>query len=180
MAITVFFIVALQLLFIPPQLTAAVWAEFPSWKFLLNLFTYQLDHNNLQHLLGNYMFMVPYAVYLQYKVGAWRFIYLYFTAGVVAALGQWLAVPFSPGIIGSSGSAFGVFTAATLLFSQQPHKRMEGSLWIGLALAMQIFYVTRFGGGGVGYWAHICGALTGLVIGAFWCAELNVSRRKRR
>lgn len=165
MVTAIIFFTSLGLLFVDPHLTALTWADYPSLKFLINLFTYQLDHNSFNHFLTNFMFMIPYALYLEKRLGSWRFFGFYFGAGLCAALIQAIAIGNSSlVIIGSSGAAFGVFTGACLLFTTKPWQRYLSVVLLTLVILSQFVLALTYGNMGIGYWSHVGGAVGGMLI----------------
>ena len=166
------------LLFVSPHLTALTWSDFPSWKFLLNVFTYQLDHGNLQHFVFNYMFMVPYALFLEKRVGKLNFLFFYFLAGAVSAAVFRLSGAPSVGMIGSSGAAFGVFAGACLAFGTNFWRYWAGLAWLTLVVGLQFFYALNpplFSN--TAYWGHLGGAAAGVLL-AYYFAPRQLSLKK--
>ena len=181
MVIAIFALVSLCLLFVDPNLTALTWSDFPNPKFFVNLLTYQLDHANLPHFVGNYAFMAPYAVYLESKIGRRDFVVFYFIVGIMSAVVFWLSGATAVGLIGSSGSAFGVFTAACLAFNDKEWKRWAGFSWIGIVLGLQFVYATGSFFSNVAYWGHLGGAAAGAVLAYYFvpCLPLAPAPQKK-
>lgn len=153
------------LLFVDPSWTALTWHEFPSEKFFLNLLTYQLDHAHFWHFWGNWTFMAVPALYLEHRIGWKKFLGFYFAAGVMSALVFWMSDQGSLGMIGSSGSAFGVFAGACLAFNNRPWKALAGFLWLGIALCVEFLAAVHANPvTNIAYWGHLGGAAAGAVL----------------
>lgn len=170
MMIFALLLVSLALLPVPLDLIALNFNEMGTWKFVLNMFTHQLGHANLPHLVGNYMFMLPYAIYLEARLGRMNFLAFYFLTGFLAAFSQVLGA-HSSAMIGSSGAAFGVFAGACALFDRSLWQRVTGFLLLGFALMIQFMYATDIMNvlfGGIAYWAHFGGGTAGLALVHFF------------
>lgn len=168
---TVFILMAISvaLLFVPVEFTALLTAEFGTLKFLINIVTHQLAHGGFGHFIGNYMFMVPYAVFLESRLGRNRFLALYFLTGLFAALTQ-IAGAGSGGLIGSSGAAYGIFAAACTVFNKTKWHRLVAFSILGFALVNQFLLATAPMAGlyGVAFWAHFGGGVSGLALMQFF------------
>lgn len=161
--------VSAALLFVDPNITAVHFDTFPNWNFWVALLTYQLDHANLQHFVGNYMFMAPYGIYLERKLGRLNFLLFFLICGVMSAVIFWASTPHSVGMIGSSGSAFGVFTAACLAYNEKAWQRWAGFIWIGVVLGLQLMYAFNPDPWNmVAYWGHLGGAAAGAVLAYYF------------
>jgi len=166
MVVAFLFLISLGLLFVDPNLTAFSWSTFPSFKWLYTLFLHQLDHGNFNHFIGNYLFMFPYAIYLESKIGRLKFLLFYFTVGCMAAGTQVLAsfTGTESHMIGSSGAAFGVALAACMCFNDKLWKRCVSLGMIGVMLALQ-FQASKWQlFSNVAYFAHIGGGIAGIVL----------------
>jgi uncharacterized protein len=174
MVVALFFLIGVFLLkaFSPDQL-ALVWATAGSPRFFLNLITHMFAHANWGHLMGNYMFVLPYALYLEFKVGWKAFVKIWLACGFGAlalyaltlALGE-----FHSGVIGSSGAAFGICTAALWLVDFNRFAKYFCRIVISYHLFMQGFlaYLALTNPlfaffSGIAYAAHLGGALAGIL-----------------
>jgi membrane associated rhomboid family serine protease len=117
--------------------------------------------------MGNYMFMIPYALFLEHKLGRLKFTLFYFACGILAAASQVLG-DAPGGMIGSSGAAFGVFAGACAMFDRTFVERCLAFLLLGLAVMQQFEMATSDFGASVAYWAHFGGALGGLALVHFF------------
>jgi membrane associated rhomboid family serine protease len=148
-------------------------------------------HGGWIHIGGNLLTLWIFGDNVEDRMGHVRFLAFYFAAGVLAALGQAWADPtaMTP-IIGASGAIAGVMGAYFLLL---PRSRIlvliflfifvdvvevPAIFFLGFWFLMQIFGgVGQIGGGpggGVAFWAHVIGFITGLA------GALVLARPERR
>ena len=170
------------LLFLPWIGSLAPWLALPwGWGALLQrpwaLVTYMFTHQSFWHLLWNMVMLVWAGRSLSDLLGT-RIIYpMYLAGGLVGAVffevgmglmpwisgGSNLAVP---GLIGASASAMAFFWALVLLTPDQS-LLLFGVLplrlrWLALGLALYDI-VGLMGANAGGHWAHLGGALTGII-----------------
>ena len=162
---TLTLLLSLILLPLPSELTALASRDLYNLKFVLNMFTYQVDHANIWHLMQNFMLMAPFGFYLEFKIGWKNTLGLYFLSGFGAALGYMTSMWDEPtwSLIGSSGAAFGVFGAACVCFGVSQWKRLLARGWLFAALLMQ-FHLMAYGSPSVAYLAHVGGAVAGVLL----------------
>ena len=151
---------------------AAAEAAFPP---LATLLTSMFLHGSLFHLAGNMLYLWIFGNNIEDRLGPVRFVLFYLASGVAAALTHIL---FQPGsrvpMIGASGAIAGVLGAYLVLY---PHARVKvfvflifyidvipipAGLVLGLWFVMQLLNVGM--GGGVAWFAHIGGFLTGILL----------------
>jgi rhomboid protease GluP len=133
----------------------------------LGLFTYMFAHANFNHLAGNFIFGGPLSVYLENKIGSFKFLSIYFITGILGAL--FSAVTPSlfgvQGMIGSSVAIMGVVTFA-LLYSTRENLiiKIVSTCMLGFIFlqqyqntCMSVIVPT-----GVGYSGHLGGMVVAL------------------
>lgn len=162
------------LLLIDPGQLALVWETFGSFQFILNMLTHMFAHGNWEHLLGNYIFVFPYALYVEHRVGAKSFCKWWLFAGFCALVADAAVVALGQaqrGIIGSSGACFGIVIAALFLVKEHKWARLACQAVAIYLLAEQandawnsFFGLGRIFGGGIAYIAHFGGGLGGLYL----------------
>jgi rhomboid family protein len=148
----------------------------PPWATLA---TSMFLHASWFHLIGNMVFLWIFGNNVEDALGRGRYLLLYLSCGIVAALTQALSSPASHvPMIGASGAIAGVLGAYLLLF---PWSNVHVFLWIviffrivtvpawtllGLWFAMQVASGLLRGPGnpGVAFWAHAGGFAAGLVL----------------
>lgn len=167
---------------LPPQLE---WA--PAWA---TVFTSMFLHGGWLHLGGNLLYLWIFGDNVEDALGRGRFVAFYLLCGVAAALVQTVSETTSiiP-MIGASGAISGVLGAYMRLY---PHARvrvlvplfivfytirvpawMVLGLWFLFQLASSA--MIQPGQGGVAFFAHIGGFLSGLIL-----VGLMLPRRKAR
>lgn len=173
MAISVFFVISMLLLYLfNPGELAIVWNSFGSWRFIANLLTHMFGHADFRHLMGNYVFVFPYALYLETKIG-WRsfckwWLFTGFSALALNIVVMLLGQP-QMGVIGSSGAAFGIVAAGLWMVNE--HR------WAKYVCRALVFYFIYKQGlnafdafvmpsffGGIAYAAHLGGILGGIYL----------------
>jgi membrane associated rhomboid family serine protease len=149
---------------------------------ILDIFRSMFFHGGWLHLAGNMLYLWLFGDNVEDRMGAVLYLILYFLAGTVAVISQFLIDPYSliP-LVGASGAIAGILGSYLLLF---PGVRVRGIIpigryqrtaewpaWtaLGLWFVLQLIYggLSVFGGagtgGGVAFFAHIGGFITGLV-----------------
>jgi membrane associated rhomboid family serine protease len=150
-------------------------AETAAVPPLLTLLTSMFLHGSLFHLLGNMLYLWIFGNNIEDRLGHVRFALFYVVAGVAAALTHILLQPSSRvPMIGASGAIAGVLGAYWVIF---PHARVKTFIFLfvyidvvsipagivlGLWFLLQIFNVGM--GGGVAWFAHIGGFLSGILL----------------
>lgn len=136
-----------------------------SFQALLSIFLYQVGHAGFGHLFGNFFFIAPFALYLEPRLGTRKFLNLFFACGIGSAL---LHLQFSPmsGLIGSSGSDYGVVIAGLLYWANEN----RSLCWMAVVAAIVLTASQIMAGcisvilpDGVAHWGHVGGALSGMI-----------------
>lgn len=160
---------------------------------IFSIFSAMFLHGDLLHLLGNMLFFWVFGPAVEDRLGIWRFLLVYFVAGIVGSLLQGgidIAMHGStlPGI-GASGAVMGVLGAYWFLFSWSTVCVfylffivffIRWGIWEVQALWIIGLYVVIdlaqgiFGGSanGVANFAHVGGG----VAGALLCLALRARR----
>ena len=149
----------------------------------MTLLTSMFMHGGWMHLIGNMLYLWILGDNVEDCMGHVRFLIFYLLCGIAAVLAHMLidtgsTVP----LVGASGAISGVMGAYLLL---HPTARINVLIWIlifvrvvpvpaGIALAAWIGlqFVNAAAdpgtGGGVAFWAHIGGAVAGMVLVPFF------------
>ncbi len=139
----------------------------------LTLVTSMFMHGGWMHLIGNMLFLWVLGDNVEDAMGHWRFVGFYGLCGVAAAL---VHAGFDPQsetpMIGASGAISGVIGAYLILHPKVPIHTLAFRFvvaipaWIvlGMWLGLQVFNVVAGGGGNVAWWAHIGGAVAGVIL----------------
>jgi len=153
------------------------------------LFTFMFLHGGWFHLIGNMLFLYIFGDNVEDKLGKTRFILFYFITGIASALIQIQAAPDSPiPMIGASGAVAGVMEAYILMYPRAKvltlipifffirFVEVPAVLFLGIWFFIQFFNgAMSVAGpeslqGGVAWWAHIGGFLSGMALSSVCCA----------
>lgn len=157
----------------------------PGAPALITLLASMFLHVGLLHVAGNMWFLWMFAPKIEGRLGGIWFLLAYVVCGTGAACLHTLLAPGSliP-CVGASGAISGVAGMYFLLFPRSPfdlvlyfgwwriktfNARTRGAVgtWIGEQTVLGLM-TTALGsnGGGVAFWAHVGGFVTGLLCGA--------------
>ena len=167
---------------VPAQWLLSSPTDLLDWPQLFcSLVTSQFLHGGFMHLASNMLYLWIFSDNVEDRLGHGRFLLLYLGSGVAAAVAQILISPRSSiPMVGASGAIAGVLGAYLLLF---PAARIVtlvplGLFWetvelpsfvfLGIWFLLQWLYgITTIGQvadvGGVAFWAHIGGFVSGMV-----------------
>jgi membrane associated rhomboid family serine protease len=138
-------------------------------------------HGGLLHLLGNMWFLWIFGDNVEARMGAW-FLPFYLVSGLAANAALWAVNPSSSvPAVGASGAICGVIAAYLILFPSAkvkcfwPFFRLRGAFISLSALTFGVIYILwqmvlfwlHGDERGIGYSAHLGGAVFGLAVGAF-------------
>ena len=153
-----------------------------SWPSIL---TSMFLHSGWLHFGGNMLYLWIFGDNVEDRFGHIRFLAFYLFCGALAVFGQVSANPYSlVPMIGASGAIAGVMGAYFVLYPQSRVLtavfvlffldliEIPAVFFLGIWFLMQLFSgVGSIGAaaptGGVAFWAHIAGFLTGVAFGAF-------------
>jgi membrane associated rhomboid family serine protease len=156
------------------------------YTFLTSMFL----HADLIHLGGNMLFLYVFGDNVEDTFGHVRYLLFYLVSGIGASSLHIFAALSLGGsaipTIGASGAIAGVLGAYFVLFPRSRILTLVFLFWItivaipavvflGLWFVFQFLYGSIGAGGGVAYWAHVGGFVTGIVFGVAWRGR----RRKR-
>ena len=179
------FVYLFQLMLSPPGRESFLYAFglVPEYFSLIPVFTSMFVHGGIAHLGGNMLFLWIFGDNVEDRLGHGRFIVFYVICGVVAAVAQTALHPHSliP-MVGASGAIAGVMGGYLMLY---PHSRILMlfpfppilfelpalfflALWFVIQFLNGINQLPIFEknaiSGGVAFWAHVIGFVTGLVL----------------
>lgn len=100
-------------------------------------FTSMFMHSNLDHLLGNMVYLWAFGRRIEDACGPWRYLLFYLTAGMIANMGSELLNPSNADLpsIGASGAIAGIMGAYLLLL---PGERSTVCWLIGSIIRLPI------------------------------------------
>jgi len=167
----------------------------PIWVYF-TIFTSMFMHGSLSHIFGNMLFLGIFGDNVEARLGHFRYLAFYLISGVIAALSQTLfsglgavltgdaSFLLTP-MVGASGAISGVLGAYLVLFPGNKvyvllfnfiPSAFHAWLVIGLWFVMQVLGgLSGWSQGGVAYFAHIGGFLTGFL----WGRHLRKQARRR-
>jgi membrane associated rhomboid family serine protease len=157
---------------------------------VFDIFTSMFMHAGLLHLAGNMLYLWIFGDNVEDAMGPFKYLIFYFTGGIVASLTHVLTNPGSQiPTVGASGAIGAVLGAYLVLY---PNSRIMTLILLGFFTRMRLipativlgvwFVLQLFSGllslsgpdvGGVAFWAHIGGFLSGVVL-----AFLFANRRR--
>jgi membrane associated rhomboid family serine protease len=127
------------------------------------ILTYAFLHADLMHLLFNMIGLFFFGPRLESALGSGRFLGLYFTSAVTAALAS-LFTPFVA-VVGASGAVFGVLVGFAKYW---PRDRIYfwgiipiEARWFIVLLAIYSIWGGLTSGGGIAHFAHLGGLVGG-------------------
>lgn len=156
----------LRSLYLVPQ-------RFAFWSPLTSCFL----HISAAHLVGNLLWLVVFGTMVERAVRRVEYLLVLVAGGTVASLTQaWVILTFQPDragvpIVGASGMVAAVIGAFAVRFFAENVQvwkvSMPSLLPVALWLIAQLAGAVRTlaeGGGTVGYWGHLGGFITGLLL----------------
>jgi len=155
---------------------------FTSLESLSNIFTSMFMHAGLAHIGGNMLYLWIFGDNVEDRLGSMKYLIFYIVGGVVASIAHIFTNPVSNiPTVGASGAIAAVLGAYLVLYPRQKvltliplgfYMRMTmvpAFIVLGLWFILQLFSgVISLGGpdvGGVAFWAHIGGFVSGVLLG---------------
>jgi hypothetical protein len=141
------------------------------------LITYMFLHDSFPHLFFNGLFLFFFGPELERRIGTQKFLFVFFTSGILAAIGHMLTS--NAPIIGASGALYGVFAALAIL---APYLRIY-LFFIPMQIthALVLFAIFDFlmigSNDAIAHIAHLSGLIVGLVMGYHLKSEQPPIRR---
>jgi membrane associated rhomboid family serine protease len=168
------------------QAFAYAFGLVPAYFTFVSVFTSMFVHAGLAHLVGNLWFLWIFGDNVEDRLGHGRFLTFYLLCGGIAAMSQLVLYPDSTvPMVGASGAIAGVMGAYLVLY---PHSRvlmlfpfpvflfeLPALVFLGMWFFVQflngigqlpVFQQDQISGG-VAFWAHVMGFVTGLVLVVF-------------
>ena len=145
----------------------------------ITLLTSMFMHGGLLHIGGNMLFLFVFGDNVEDNMGSAKYAVFYLLCGLVANGAQIVVGPDSPiPGVGASGAIAGVMAAYLILFPRAQIRALIGYgfvtlvpalVMIGIWAAIQVVSGLGVLGsgapqGGVAYWAHIGGFVSGLIL----------------
>lgn len=173
---------------VPIKFVRAGYVDDVSWvSRFFPLFTSMFLHGGWFHVLGNMLYLWIFGDNVEDRLGHGRFVVFYLLCGLAAALAQIYLSPSSRvPMVGASGAVAGVLGAYLLFF---PSSRILALVPIAFFLQVAeipafIFLLfwffmqflsgaaaitsSQYSTGGVAWWAHIGGFVSGMALGSLF------------
>ena len=161
------------------QRYALIPADISAGRHLSTLVTSLFLHANLLHVAGNMLFLWIFGNNVEDRLGEIKFLIVYFVSGIAGSLLQVYINPTSTiPTLGASGAISGILAAYVLYY---PRARVLTFIvpfffftlsayifiayWIALQ-ALNAYLSIGVTGGGVAFFAHIGGFVSGLILAA--------------
>jgi membrane associated rhomboid family serine protease len=166
---------------------------------LSRVFTSMFLHGGWMHVLGNMLFLWVFGDKIEDFLGHGKYLMFYLLCGIVAALGQVVASPYSTvPMVGASGAIAGVMGAYLIKF---PRSRIltlvfiiffvttieiPAPIMLGYWFFLQLFSGlgtiarTHISQGGTAYFAHIAGFVAGMALVKVMGSSSQYNRRRDR
>ncbi|NQS91177.1 MAG: rhomboid family intramembrane serine protease [Chloroflexi bacterium] len=166
-----------QFALIPADVTSIM-----SLGSLFNIFTSMFMHAGLVHIGGNMLYLWIFGDNVEDRLGSGKYLIFYIIGGVVASVAHIFTNPNSiiP-TVGASGAIAAVLGAYLVLYpSQKVLTLIPIGFWMRMtmlpaSIVLGVWFLFQFlqgvlslGGpdvGGVAFWAHIGGFVSGVVLG---------------
>ena len=160
-----------------------------------HIFTSMFLHGSWLHLLGNMWFLWLFGNNVEDSMGRLRFIIFYLLCGLAAAAGQVVTGPESAiPMVGASGAISGVMGGYLMLY---PNVRVYTLVpigffitsialpaWVMLGYWLLIQFISGLLSsgemGGVAFWAHVSGFVTGMVLVKFFVRSDYIAAHQQR
>jgi membrane associated rhomboid family serine protease len=140
------------------------------WQFITAAFC----HANWEHLSGNAFSLLIFGKVVEEEEGALGVWMTYLVCGAFGNVASWLSAPGAATIsLGASGAVFGLFAVGVLVKLKFSIRRLLEAFILGLFVAKQVMSevavvssgkVVSVGGMTVGNWAHLGGAIAGVIL----------------
>lgn len=147
---------------------------FQPWQVV----TYSFLHGNMLHILVNMFALYMFGSALEQLFGLKRFLTLYFTGVITAALAQLVVAGFAGGepypTVGASGGVFGLLLAYAMYFPHQkillliPPIPMPAWVFVSLYAALELYLGVTGTLAGVAHFAHLGGMLGAWLLIRYW------------
>ncbi len=164
----------------------------PNWHSLI---TSMFMHGGWLHIIGNMWFLYVFGDNVEDVMGPFKFIVFYLLCGLAAEGTQYLSNPSSTlPMVGASGAIGGVMGAYAVLFPRAPVHVLVLAGFFLTRVVVPAFFMLGFwlffqliaglfqGGseGGVAFWAHIGGFVSGIILLRFFCSSTRVEECRTR
>lgn len=142
-------------------------ADTQPWRIITGLFV----HSSFFHILFNMWALWIFGRMLENLLGTWRFVALYFLAGLGGDLAVTILSPTTP-VVGASGAIFGLFAAFFVIQRSLGYNAVQLLVIMGLNLIVGFLPGTA-----ISWQAHIGGIVLGFITGFVFARTRNIRQR---
>jgi membrane associated rhomboid family serine protease len=174
---------AVQRIFDDYGFVPAKFLDDPIGEGSVSVLSSMFMHAGIMHILGNMLFLWIFGDNIEDRFGHGKYLIIYLFWGFVASMahlafamgagGDQLLIP----AVGASGAISGVLGSYLLMFPRArivtllffffiTTTRIPAFAYLILWFVFQLFSASFGAGGGVAFWAHIGGFVTGVIFGA--------------
>lgn len=149
---------------------------------LLTIVTSLFLHSGFAHIALNMFFLYAFGNMLERAIGTWRFLIVYFAAGIASSLACIFIYRNEPvPVVGASGAVYGIL-AAYLLLLPPGSDRTKTVIWMLVLLVLPAFLPASIMGGltGGNTQIAIAGHVGGFIVGGLVMQAFIVQARQRR
>ena len=133
------------------------------WRLVSSIFI----HWDIGHLLNNMIGLLLFGTILELQFSKKFYILTYFLCGLMGSLFTFLLTGSEIYSAGASGAIFGLMGVSFMIFS----KRGKNIYYFGLFyIIYSLVYSLQ---PNIGFWSHLFGLITGLVIGYVYYGKMN-------
>jgi membrane associated rhomboid family serine protease len=152
---------------------------FSTGQQLFSLISFMFIHGGFWHLLGNMWFLYIFGDNIEDRLGSLRYLLFYLICGLTSGLTHVLLnLNSNVPTIGASGAIAGVMGAYFLLFPKSRILTLIPILFIPFFIEIPAYFFLGFwfllqflsaagthgGAGGIAWWAHIGGFISGMIL----------------
>lgn len=167
---------------VPYRLTEQIQFFDLGLRTFLPVFSSMFMHGGWMHLIGNMLFLHIFGDNVEDRIGHIKYLAFYLLSGIGAAMSQYFINPYSEiPMVGASGAIAGVLGAYIVMFPRAKvltlvpifyfiqFVELPAYIFLGIWFLMQMLSGVMMLGiasdaGGVAWWAHIGGFVTGLLL----------------
>ncbi|MHA1728164.1 MAG: rhomboid family intramembrane serine protease [Promethearchaeota archaeon] len=125
------------------------------WRLFTSVFT----HWDIGHLINNMIGLLIYGAFLEDRFSGRKFLFLYFFSGLIGSTFTFFLTFTGVYSAGASGAIFGLMGSSFVILFKEDNRIYMYSLFY---IIYSLVYSLR---PNIGFFAHIFGLLTGLLIG---------------
>lgn len=149
----------------------ALWNPISDNFFIWQPVTHQFLHGGIFHLLFNMLALLSLGPHVERYIGQKEFLKFYLICGIVAGMfNSIFTETINTPMVGASGAIFGIFSFFAVAFPDEklyaffiPYG-IRAKFLLGFLIVLEVILALMSDGSdGIGHWAHIGGALCGVI-----------------